>query len=182
MYAVCKRRAKKAGPVAVSPKESPGDRSGDLRVDLGFVGEIVGVDGRLRLLRNDGGNTNQYLTVRLVGLRDGSGKNNDFGIGAKLEVRSGETYQMRVVTDAVTHFGLGQHLKADVVRVQWPNGVPQAYYYPGSDRDFLEAQTLKGSCAFAYTWDGQGYAFQTDFLWRSALGSRRRALLGGTQP
>ncbi len=48
-------RAKKAGPVAVSPKESPGDRSGDLRVDLGFVGEIVGVDGRiLRTLERDG--------------------------------------------------------------------------------------------------------------------------------
>ncbi len=48
-------RAKKAGPVAVSPKESPGARSGDLRVDLGFVGEIVGVDERiLRTLERDG--------------------------------------------------------------------------------------------------------------------------------
>ena len=154
------------GDIPAAHQVSSFDYGADGDLDL----LIVGVDGRLRLLRNDGGNTNQYLTVRLVGLRDGSGKNNDFGIGAKLEVRSGETYQMRVVTDAVTHFGLGQHLKADVVRVQWPNGVPQAYYYPGSDRDFLEAQTLKGSCAFAYTWDGQGYAFQTDFLWRSALG------------
>ncbi len=48
-------RAKKAGPVAVSLKESPGARSGDLRVDLGFVGEIVGVDERiLRTLERDG--------------------------------------------------------------------------------------------------------------------------------
>ena len=48
-------RAKKAGPVAVSPKESTGAHSGDLRVDLGFVGEIVGVDERvLRTLERDG--------------------------------------------------------------------------------------------------------------------------------
>ena len=38
-------------------------------------------DGRVRLLRNDGGNANRYLKVQLVGLRTGSGKNNYFGIG-----------------------------------------------------------------------------------------------------
>jgi len=71
-------RAKKAGPVAIPPKESTGARpvrrkifdatevtdfpkestgarSGDLQVDLGFVGEIVGVDERiLRTLERDG--------------------------------------------------------------------------------------------------------------------------------
>ncbi len=69
-------RAKKADPVAISPKESIGARpvrrklltddtdppkeftearSGDQQVDLGFVGEIVGVDERiLRTLERDG--------------------------------------------------------------------------------------------------------------------------------
>ena len=36
------------------------------------------------------------------------GKNNYFGIGAKVEVKSGELYQSHVVSDPITHFGLGQ--------------------------------------------------------------------------
>jgi len=56
------------------------DQDGDL--DL----IVIGWDGRPRLLRNDGGNVNQYVKVRLVGLREGSGKNNTFGLGATLEL------------------------------------------------------------------------------------------------
>ncbi|MGQ0649367.1 MAG: FG-GAP-like repeat-containing protein [Gemmatimonadaceae bacterium] len=126
--------------------------------------------GKVRVLRNDGGNSNMAVRVALKGLRTGSGKNNDFGIGARLELRAGEIYQTRVVTARVTHFGLGPHLKADVLRVEWPNGVPQTVYLPGSDRDVVEAELLKGSCAFAYAWDGTGFRFVTDVMWRSALG------------
>ncbi|MCB0284440.1 MAG: VCBS repeat-containing protein, partial [Calditrichaeota bacterium] len=57
--------------------------------DIFFSGE----NDRVYLLRNDGGNANHYLNVQLVGLRTGSGKNNYFGIGAKLEVKAGELYQ-----------------------------------------------------------------------------------------
>ncbi len=127
-------------------------------------------DGSIRLLRNDGGNVNKYLKVQLVGLRTGSGKNNHFGIGSKLEVRAGDLYQIRVVDEPVTHLGLGQRLKADVVRILWPNGTPQNLFYPGSDQDLIEEQTLKGSCAFIYTWTGEKYEFVTDIIWRSALG------------
>jgi hypothetical protein len=44
------------------------------------------------------------MQVQLVGLRTGSGKNNDFGIGAKVEVRAAELYQTRVITSRVTSF------------------------------------------------------------------------------
>lgn len=131
---------------------------------------LTGFDGKVRLLRNDGGDLNKYLEVRLVGLRSGSGKNNRYGIGAKLEVRAGDLYQMRVVSEPVTHFGLGQRLKADVIRIVWPNGTPQNLFYPGGEMDLVEQQTLKGSCAFLYTWNGHHYVFVTDILWRSALG------------
>src|SRR5881296_2461645 len=107
---------------------------------------------------------------QLVGLRTGSGKNNTFGIGSKIEVRAGEIYQTRVVTGRTTHFGLGPHLKADVLRVEWTNGVPQTIYFPGTDQDVLELEQLKGSCAFLYTWDGKQFRFVTDVMWRSALG------------
>ncbi|MFQ5629570.1 MAG: FG-GAP-like repeat-containing protein, partial [bacterium] len=136
--------------------------------DLDFL--ITGLDGSVRLIRNDGGNANKYLKVGLVGVRTGSGKNNHFGIGSKLEVRAGDLYQMRVVTSPMTHVGLGQRLKADVVRILWPNGTPQNLFYPGSDQDLVEEQTLKGSCAFLYTWTGEKFEFHTDIMWRSALG------------
>ena len=110
------------------------------------------------------------MNVELKGLRDGSGKNNAFGIGARLELRAGEIYQTRVATGRVTHFGLGPHLKADVLRMEWPNGVPQTVYFPGSDQDVVEREMLKGSCALAYTWDGKRFRFVTDAMWRSALG------------
>ncbi len=138
------------------------------------------LNGGIGLLRNDGGNVNKYLKVRLVGLRTGSGKNNHFGIGSKLEVRAGDLYQMRVISEPVTHFGLGQRLKADVVRILWPNGVPQNLFYPGSDQDLVEEQILKGSCAFLYTWNGQNYTFVTDILWRSAIGMPLGIMGGST--
>src|SRR5260221_2903960 len=110
------------------------------------------------------------VRVQLKGLRAGSGQTNDFGIGARLELRTGDMVQTRVVTGRVTHFGLGPHLKADVLRVEWPNGVPQTIYFPGGDQDVVEREMLKGSCALAYTWDGKQFRFVTDAMWRSALG------------
>jgi DNA-binding SARP family transcriptional activator len=135
--------------------------------------------GTPRLLRNESGNANPAVNVELKGLRTGSGKNNDFGIGARLQLRAGEIYQTRTVTGRVTHFGLGPHLKADVLRVEWPNGVPQVVYLPGSDQDVVEREMLKGSCALAYTWDGKRFRFVTDVMWRSALGMPM-GLLGTT--
>src|SRR5439155_15168335 len=149
------------------------DRDGDL--DL----VVVRDDGRPQLLLNEGGNANQYVQVQLTALRMGNGKNNRFGSGSTLEVRAGKLYQARVVTGRVTHFGLGQYLKADVLRVRWPNGVAQTAYYPVSDEDILEQQVLKGSCPFLYAWDGEAFRFVTDAMWRSALGMPLGIMAGG---
>ncbi len=131
---------------------------------------LIAGPGGLRWLRNDGGNGNLSIQVSLTALTTGSGKNNVFGIGATIEARVGDVYQMRVVTDRVTTIGLGRHLKADVIRIAWPNGVPQTLYFPGSDQDVVENQVLKSSCGFLYAWNGTGFHFVTDVMWRSALG------------
>ena len=149
------------------------DYDGDLDVF------IAGWDGAIRLLRNDGGNANRFLKLQLVGLRAGSGKNNYYGIGAKIEVKSEDLYQMRVSTGPTTHFGLGQRLQTDAVRILWPNGVPQNIFYQSGNERAVEEQILKGSCAFLYAWNGREYSFVTDILWRSALGMPL-GIMGGT--
>lgn len=122
------------------------------------------------LLRNDGGNNNHYIKMKLVGLRTGSAKNNFYGIGAKVEIRAGTHYSTTVVTEPQIHFGLGSRQRADIIRITWTNGVPQNIFQPGSDQALIEAQTLKGSCPFLYTWNGEKFVFAKDILWRSALG------------
>jgi hypothetical protein len=131
---------------------------------------LTDANGELRLLRNDGGNVNNYLNVQLVGLRTGSGKNNYFGIGASVEVKAGALYQKRIMTDPTAHFGLGDRSRADVVRVVWSNGVPQNRLQPESNQTIAEQQILKGSCPWLYAWNGEEFEFVTDVLWPSALG------------
>jgi protein involved in temperature-dependent protein secretion len=141
---------------------------------------IAGLNGGITLLRNDGGSNNHYVTMKLVGLRAGSAKNNHFGIGAKVEVRSGDLYQSMIVTDPSVHFGLGNRSKADVIRITWTNGVPQNIFSPGTDQALIEAQTLKGSCPFLFTWDGNEFTFVKDVMWRSALGMPLGIMGGNT--
>ena len=131
---------------------------------------VSGVSGGIFLLRNDGGNMNHYLNMKLVGLRTGSAKNNYFGIGSKVEMRAGDLYQSAVVTRPEITFGLGNRSKADVIRITWTNGVPQNIVLPDADQALVEEQTLKGSCPFLYTWNGEEFVFVKDITWRSALG------------
>ena len=126
--------------------------------------------GEIHLLRNDGGNINNFLNIRLAGLRTGSSKNNYFGIGAKVEVKAGDLYQMRYMDQPTAHFGLGNRDGADVVRVLWSNGVPQNRFKPERNQTIVETQILKGSCPYLYAWNGSEYTFVTDVLWPSALG------------
>ena len=149
-----------ASALAVSDVDDDGDE------DIA----LVDAGGVPRLLRNEQGNANLGVNVELRGLGAGSGKNNAFGIGTRLQLRAGRLYQTRIATGRRTHFGLGPHLKTDVLRIEWPNGVPQTVYVPGTDETVVEREMLKGSCAFAYTWDGTRFRFVTDAMWRSALG------------
>ena len=90
-------RAAGASAIAVSDVDDDGDQ------DLALIDSA----GAPRLLRNELGNSNLAVNIELKALRTGSGKNNAFGIGARLELRAGEIYQTRVATGRVTHFGLG---------------------------------------------------------------------------
>lgn len=130
---------------------------------------LSGPDG-VRFLRNDGGNMNHFIQVQLFGLSYGNSKNNRLGIGAQVELRSGDLYQLKTVTGPITEFGVGTRNKFGTVRVIWPNGVAQTIADPTSQERILDVELLKGSCPFLFTWNGKKYEFIKDMMWRSALG------------
>ena len=143
-----------------------GDYDNDGDLDLFFINS----DGQLRALQNNGGNQNNWIQVRLEGITAGNNKVNRNGIGSKLEIKVGDLYQLRYVSQQVSHFGLGAFDEADVVRVVWTNGVPQNVITPQARQRILEKQVLKGSCPFLYVYNGEQYEFVTDLLWRAPLG------------
>ncbi|HWB23924.1 MAG TPA: FG-GAP-like repeat-containing protein [Chitinophagaceae bacterium] len=124
----------------------------------------------IHLLRNDGGNTNNFLQVQLVGLAYGNSKNNRLGIGAQVELKAGDLYQLKTVTRPLIQFGVGSRDSLDAVRIIWPNGVPQVITDPSRNERSLEKEMLKGSCPFLFTWNGKKYEFIKDMMWRSAMG------------
>lgn len=93
--------------------------------------------GAARLLRNDGGNRNHALRLKLVG----SGKSNRDGIGAFarvtgasgtspwLMVHTGSSYLSQ--SELPLTFGLGTGTGVSKIEVQWPDGTSQSL--PGSD-------------------------------------------------
>ena len=143
-----------------------GDYDNDGDLDIFFIN----AKGELRALQNNGGNQNNWIQVRLEGITTGNNKVNRDGIGSKLEVKVGDFYQLKYVSEQVSHFGLGAFDAADVVRVVWTNGVPQNVIEPQAKQRILEKQILKGSCPFLYVYNGEKYEFVTDLLWRAPLG------------
>ncbi len=148
-----------ASRVAIADFNFDGDR--DIFAD--------GPDG-VQLLRNDGGNNNNYIQVQLTGLSFGSSKNNRLGIGAQVELKSGDLYQLKTVKGPLVEFGVGARTRVDALRIIWPNGVPQTIVDPTRKQRALEQAELKGSCPFLFTWNGKEFVFLKDMLWRSALG------------
>ena len=170
------------GPVSVQA-ELPADLSqraqavtaGDVDSDGDLDLLTAGPDG-VRFVVNDGGNANRWIDVsaraqQIKGNQpSASGRINHLGIGSTLQLRAGQLDQLRIIRSGLTHFGLGQREQPDVVRILWTNGVPQNVIQPPANGEICELQTLKGSCPYLYTWNGERFEFCTDLLWAAPLG------------
>jgi len=128
------------------------------------------------LLRNDGGNQNNWIKVRLQGTNS-----NKSGVGTKIEVKSGVLWQKVEVNGGSGYlsqsppeviFGLGQLKSVDALRMLWPGGVLQSETnLPVNQTKLIQELDRKGtSCPLLYTWNGKKYEFVTDFLGGCAIG------------
>jgi hypothetical protein len=99
-----------------------GDYDNDGDVDI----VVMNLNGPAKLLRNDGGNRNNWLTVapRLA-------RTKVEAIGARVTVMAGGLNMMQEITpvigylsqsDARAHFGLGAAPRAELVEIRWPDG------------------------------------------------------------
>jgi hypothetical protein len=96
------------------------DNDGDIDIVTNNRGDFPS------LLRNDGGNANNWLTVQLVGT-----KSNRDGIGASLKLTSEGFVQVEQAkggmsymsaSDPRIHFGLGKRAKIASLEITWPSG------------------------------------------------------------
>ncbi|HEY0083826.1 MAG TPA: FG-GAP-like repeat-containing protein, partial [Pyrinomonadaceae bacterium] len=172
-----------------------GDVDGDGDTDF-FVRDAA---GSLRFGRNDGGNRNRSLGVRLAGR-----VSNRSGIESKVEMRAGSLWQKLEVYAAAPApapadllFGLGRRERADAVRVLWPSGTVQSETeFPasaaatgvvgerpqGEPRATASAPAINptltvteldrkpSSCPYLFAWNGEQFEFVTDFMGGGELG------------
>jgi len=149
-----------------------GDYDGDGATDL----VITQNHGPAVLLRNEGGNKNNWLKLDLKGLAD-----NKSAIGAKVEVFSGANRQKFEVAGSSGYLGqnsleltigLGQAKQADVVRMLWPTGVLQDEIEVAANKtqNYIEMDRRGSSCPTLFVWNGDHYELVADMLGAGVIG------------
>jgi hypothetical protein len=128
------------------------------------------------LLKNEGGNKNNWLRLALKGLND-----NKSAIGTKVEIFSDGIRQKFEIYGSNGYLGqnspyltvgLGQAKQADVVRMLWPTGVLQdeVEVAANQQKDFLEIDRRGSSCPTLFVWDGKRYQLVSDILGAGVVG------------
>ncbi|HEY6332098.1 MAG TPA: CRTAC1 family protein [Blastocatellia bacterium] len=140
--------ASDCGDALTVPRVSRGVAFGDIDNDGDLDAVINNLDGGPTILRNDGGNKNNWITIKT----ESPGKNRD-ALGAQITVRSGDLVQYKEVhsggsyisqNDIRLHFGLGARTKVDSIEIHWPSGGASEIIKDVSVNQFIVVREGKG--------------------------------------
>ncbi len=132
------------GADLVKPMVARGTAYADIDGDGDLDVLIMQLDGKPRLLRNDGGNANHWLRVRTVGTRS-----NRDGIGAKVVAEGGGSRKVRWVKSGSSFlsapeltltFGLGQSSFVDKLTITWPSGQVDTYTHVPANQTLIATE------------------------------------------
>ena len=128
---------------------------------------IAASSSGLQFWRNDGGNSNRQLKLRLVGNRS-----NASALGVRVELAAGNWRTLRTLQQLPLEIGVGKHDKLDAVKVRWFDLTSSLVDLPMQTNVMtLDELTLpSGSCPYLYVWDGHEFKFITDILGAAPLG------------
>jgi tetratricopeptide (TPR) repeat protein len=102
-------------------------------------------------------------------------------LGLTIEIKTGRQLQTTTLTSSSgylssppprAHFGLGEHEKADYVRLVWSDAMLQNELEVAADQTWqiTKVHRKPSSCPILFAWDGERYRFVTDFLGVGGLG------------
>jgi len=106
--------------------------------DMDIIVSHIDLQATATLLRNDGGNSNHWLGLKLVG-KNGPAS----AIGARINVKIGNKKQVYINqwstsylsnNDSRVHIGLGQDKNIDQIEIFWSDGKKESYNNPPIDR------------------------------------------------
>jgi hypothetical protein len=157
----------------------------------GALAADLDADGLLELVVSRGGSSPQlfraapipgrhWLTVMPV--REGEeGGSEPAATGLEIELKTGQEVQIRRIgtssgymsgSSPRPHFGLGERVKADYVRLLWADSVLQSELEVPADQIWSVAKVVRkpSSCPLLFVWNGERFEFVTDFLGVGGLG------------
>lgn len=121
-------------PKKVSRGAAFGDYDNDGDIDI-FLNNS---NQRATLLRNEGGNSNHWLTIQPIGTQS-----NASGIGTRIVVKAGELSLFKAVrsgasylsqSDLRVHFGLGENSEVNALEIHWQSGLTERFSNLKSDQ------------------------------------------------
>lgn len=126
-------------------------------------------DGSIRLLQNQGGNTNRSISIALKGKRS-----NPSGLGSRIEITADGWRTIREYVSNPLLIGVGKHSKLDRLTVHWfdlsVSTADLPVGPPGTPLTIEELQLPTGSCPNLYVWDGLQYRYVGDILGSAPMG------------
>ena len=134
--------------------------------DLDFL--VTRPDQSIAMFRNEGGNVNRLLKVRLVG-----NKSNSSGLGVRVEVSTGGLRLMRRAQVLPMEIGVGSYTNLDSLNARWFTmnvNTVDVKVDPKTPVRLDELTINETSCPYLYAWDGKQFRFVSDILGAAPVG------------